>query len=120
MSTAYRVASTVDGWAIFGSKVIATFLERELAAEFANLKNGDDDTTRPPLYTVSQQGSDFCVSRDDRIAVFFSEATAREYVHLKLAGRTAPSETGPTSVMAPFTDADAWAEAERMLANGAK
>jgi hypothetical protein len=119
MSTAYRVASTVDGWAIFGSKVIATFLERELAAEFANLKNGSD-TTVPPLYTVSQQGSDFCVSRDDRIAVFFSEATAREYVHLKLTWRTAPSETGPTSVMAPFTDADAWAEAERMLANGAK
>jgi hypothetical protein len=119
MSTAYRISVDASGWSIFGSKVVATFLERELAVEFANLKNGPD-TAAPPLYTVSQQGSEFCVSRDDRIAIFFSDATAIEYVNLKLADATAPAMAGPTQAPAPFNYADAWAEGEQMLARAGR
>jgi hypothetical protein len=92
---------------------VATFLEEDLARDFANLKNGGAD---PGTYSVSAVDSEFFVLRNDKIALFYSEGLANEYVAMK-EGRATPAVRAVSAP--PPIDHDAiWAEAAAMVQGG--
>jgi hypothetical protein len=93
---------------------VATFLEEELANDFAKMKNGGDE--RGP-YSVSSVDSEFFVLRNDKIALFYAESFANEYVATKEA-RVMPAGHVVSSPPTSINHDAIWAEAAAMVAAG--
>ena len=94
---------------------IATFLEEDLARDFAKMKNGGSEDG---IYTVSAVDGEFYVLRDEQIALFYNEGVAAEYVAMK-ESRVTPAVQFVISSPHPPIDNDAvWAEAAAMVQCG--
>ena len=92
---------------------VATFLEEELATEFAKMKNGGDQGA----YSVSGVDNEFYVLREDQIALFQSEELAKEYVTMK-EYRAVPAISPQHQMTQEDINAWALAEGQRMAQGG--
>jgi hypothetical protein len=92
---------------------VATFLEEDLADDFAKMKNGGAD---PGPYSVSAVDSEFFVLRNDKIALFYTEGLANEYVAMK-EGRAMPA-VRVVSAPPPIDHDAIWAEAAAIVSAG--
>ena len=119
--SSYRVDHSGDQSAVYRLDVVATFLEKEMAEDFATLRNptGID----PAPYAVDADGHEFCVTRAHQLAIFFDACLADEYVEMKsgreirqqqiVAGR--PDGTAapqPPRIEEPVDFKQIWAAAE--------
>jgi hypothetical protein len=91
---------------------IASFLEEELATEFAKMKNGGKTEG---AYSVSGVDNDFYVLREEQIALFQNESFANEYVAMKEARVMPAVHVVSSPPPQPIDHAWALAEAERMI-----
>jgi hypothetical protein len=89
---------------------IATFMEEDLASDFAKMKNGGAEDG---AYSVSAVDGEFFVLRNDKIALFYAESFAREYVAMKEV-RAMPAVHAGSSP-APIDHNAIWAEAAAMV-----
>lgn len=98
---------------------VATFLEDELAGDFAKMKNGGAEDGP---YSVSAVDGEFFVLRNDKIALFYAESFANEYVAMKEARdqpvRCAGAIVGSIQPTKEELNSWAFAEAQRMVQAG--
>jgi hypothetical protein len=79
--SSYRVEHSGDQSAVYRLDVVAAFLEKGLADEFAVLKNGP---APGGVYAVEPDGNEFCVTQAHQLANFFYPNLADEYVEMKV------------------------------------
>jgi hypothetical protein len=111
----YRAVQALDG-GFFAMRLhaVATFLEEDMAIEFAKMKNGGSFEGD---FSVSEAvDGEFYVLRESRIALFYDEGHANEYVAMK-ESRVAPA-VHVVSSPAPINHDAIWAEATAMVQAG--
>lgn len=87
----YRAVNSGDQSAVYRLDVVATFVSKELADDFALLKNGfaslkNGGPAEPPAgapYAVDTDGCEFYVTQARQLAIFFDAELAVEYAEMK-------------------------------------
>jgi hypothetical protein len=112
--SSYRVEHSGGQSAVYRLDMVAAFLEKGLAEEFAVLKNGP---APGGVYAVEPDGNEFCVTQARQLAVFFDAELADEYAMMKAEIPHVPGVSEPSPapqlvrIEEPINFGEIWAKA---------